>query len=98
VPLNFLNPVPGTPLADIAPPPALDCIRIIAVARLMMPSKTIRICGGREINLGDLQSWALIAGADGLMVGGYLTTGGREVKDDLRMIKDAGFTLAAKDA
>jgi biotin synthase len=93
VPLNFLNPVKGTPLADIAPPSALECIRIVAVARLMMPSKTIRICGGREINLRDLQSWALAAGADGLMVGGYLTTKGRAVEDDLRMIEDAGFTI-----
>jgi biotin synthase len=64
------------------------------VARLMMPEKEIRVCGGREQNLRDLQSWALTSGADGLMVGGYLTTGGRAVADDLKMIADAGFEIA----
>lgn len=93
VPLNFLNPVPGTPLADAHPISALECLKITAVARLMMPTKTIRVCGGREHNLRDLQSWLLISGADGLMVGGYLTTKGRDVDDDLKMIADAGFRV-----
>ena len=93
VPLNFLNPVAGTPLEDAAPISPLECLKVVAVARLMMPEKTIRVCGGREHNLRDLQSWLLIAGADGLMVGGYLTTSGRQVKDDLKMIEDAGFNV-----
>jgi biotin synthase len=93
-PLNFLHPIPGTPLADIEPLAPIECLKVVAVARLMMPETEIRICGGREHNLRDLQSWLLMAGADGLMVGGYLTTGGRTVSDDLRMIRDAGLTLA----
>jgi biotin synthase len=93
VPLNFLNPIPGTPLEDAEPLTAIECLKVIAVARLMMPKKTIRVCGGREHNLRDLQSWALIAGADGLMIGGYLTTKGRKVDDDLKMISDAGFEV-----
>ncbi len=97
VPLNFLNPIPGTPLEDAPPITPLECLKVVAVARLMMPDKTIRICGGREHNLRDLQSWALIAGADGLMVGGYLTTAGRRVEDDLRMIADAGFEVAHEE-
>ena len=93
VPLNFLNPIPGTPLENAKPITPLECLKVIAVARLMMPDKEIRVCGGREKNLRDLQSWSLISGADGLMVGGYLTTAGRDVETDLRMIRDAGFEI-----
>lgn len=93
VPLNFLHPIDGTPLAgqdDLSP---MDCLKLVAVARLMMPTREVRVCGGREHNLRELQSWILLAGADGIMVGGYLTTGGRTVADDLRMIEDAGLTI-----
>jgi biotin synthase len=89
--LNFFHLVPGIRLDHAEPLKPLECLKIIAVARLMMPDKEIRVCGGREHNLRDLQSWALISGADGLMVGGYLTTAGRNVDDDLKMIADAGF-------
>ncbi len=98
VPLNFLNPIPGTALAGIEPIRPLDCLKVIAVARLMMPEKEIRLCGGREKRLRDLQSWALMSGADGLMVGGYLTTSGRAIEDDWQMIRDAGFEIAGRDA
>ncbi len=91
VPLNFLHPIHGTPLAHLAELTPFDCLKIIAVARLMMPDSEIRICGGREHNLRDLQSWILLAGVDGLMIGDYLTTAGRTVSDDLRMIRDAGL-------
>ncbi len=93
VPLNFYHPIPGTPSAEQSSIDALACLRVVAVARLMMPEKEIRVCGGREYNLRDLQSWLLLCGADGLMVGGYLTTSGRNVADDLKMIDDAGFTV-----
>ena len=96
VAVNFFNPVPGTPLGEsnIQPLTPFDCLRIIAVARLMMPAKQIRICGGRERNLRDFQSWIFAAGADSLMIGSYLTTNGRRIEDDLQMIKDAGMILA----
>jgi biotin synthase len=93
VPLNFLHPVPGTPLEDNRHLTPLDALKVVAVARLMMPDKEIRVCGGREYNLRDLQSWLLVSGVDGLMVGGYLTTSGRNVEDDLQMIADAGLTV-----
>lgn len=96
VPINFLHPIEGTPLADTKQLDPLACLRIVAVARLMMPHREIRVCGGREHNLRDLQSWLLLAGADGLMVGGYLTTSGRKVSDDLQMISDAGLSLAQR--
>ena len=94
VPINFLNPVPGTRLGERAPMPALEALRIVAVARLMMPDKEIRVCGGRERVLGDLQSWIFLAGADGMMVGGYLTTIGRPVETDRKMIEDLGLRVA----
>ena len=93
VPLNFYYPVEGAKVEIDAPIAPLECLKFIAVARLMMPDKEIRVCGGREFNLGDLQSWSLICGADGMMVGGYLTTRGRAVDDDLKMIADAGFKV-----
>jgi len=95
VPLNFLHPIKGTPLEDTTPISPLECLKVVAVARLMMPGKTIRICGGREHNLRDLQSWLLVSGADGMMVGGYLTTKGRCVEDDIRMIEDAEFEIVS---
>lgn len=93
VPLNFLVPIPGTRMEKMKELTPFECLKIIAVARLMMPDKTIRVCGGREYNLRDFQSWIFSAGADGLMVGGYLVTLGREVHADLQMIKDAGMVL-----
>lgn len=93
VPLNFLNPIAGTKLEGMKELTPFECLKIIAVARLMMPEKTIRVCGGRESNLRDFQSWLFHAGADGLMIGGYLVTAGREVDVDLKMIEDAGMEL-----
>jgi biotin synthase len=57
----------------------------------MMPDAQVRIGGGREHNLRDLQSWIFLAGADGMLIGNYLTTAGRTVADDLQMIRDAGL-------
>lgn len=89
VPLNFLNPVPGTPLEhqrDLGP---MDCLRIIALFRFMLPSKRISVCGGRIPNLRDFQSWIFMAGASGTMIGNYLTTAGRDRELDLQMFRDA---------
>ena len=93
VPINFLNPIPGTPLegrCDLTP---LDCLRIIAVFRLMLPEKDIVVCGGREKNLRDLQSWIFLAGANGMLVGDYLTTTGRDGAADLQMVRDLGLEV-----
>ena len=93
VPLNFLNPIKGTKLEDLNELNPLECLKLIAVARLMMPDKSIRVCGGREYNLQDLQPEIFRAGANGLMVGGYLVTSGRPVEDDHAMIDAAGLKL-----
>ena len=91
IPLNFLNPIPGTGMADrplVQPLRALQCI---ALFRLINPTKEIIICGGREVTLGDFQSWIFMAGASGLMLGNYLTTQGRSASRDLEMIREQGL-------
>ncbi len=93
VPLNFLCPIPGTRLENQDDLTPVECLKIIAAARLMMPDRHIRVCGGREINLREHQGQIFHAGADALMVGGYLVTKGREVKEDLKMISDAGLEI-----
>lgn len=93
VPLNFLDPRPGTPLEgreDLTP---LECLRVIAIFRLVLPDKPIFVCGGRERNLRELQRRMFEAGANGTMVGDYLTTAGQPADADRRMITAAGFTI-----
>jgi len=93
IPFNILNPRPGTPLEHSEPIPAMEAIKTISLFRLILPKGTIKIAGGREANLRDLQSLALLAGANGLIVGNYLTTPGRDAEDDLTMVRDLGFKL-----
>lgn len=94
VPLNFLSPIPGTLLEGGCGITPMDCLRAIAAARLMMPETSIRICGGREQNLRDMQSWIFAAGADSFMTGGYLVTPGRGTGADEQMVRDAGLEPA----
>lgn len=93
VPLNFLNPVPGTPLQDAHLLSPMDCLRIICLYRYLLPDKRITVCGGREKNLREFQSAIFMAGASGTMVGNYLTTTGRNREIDLQMIEDAEVTI-----
>jgi biotin synthase len=95
IPFNILNPRPGTPLEHSEGIPPIEIIKTISLFRLVLPKGTIKIAGGREANLRDLQSLALLAGANGLIVGNYLTTPGRNAEDDLTMIKDVGFQIKA---
>ena len=88
VPLNFLNPVQGTPLEGYHALTPLDCVRAITMFRYFLPNKPISVCGGREINLRELQSWIFMAGASGTMVGNYLTTSGRDREVDMQMFAD----------
>ena len=91
IPINFLNPRPGTPLADKHDLTPLDCLKIIAILRLSMPTKELFVCGGREINMGELQEKMFDAGASGTMLGNYLTTQGRSPDADLQLIRDLGL-------
>jgi biotin synthase len=88
VPVNFLNPRPGTPLGDRPLVPALDAIRWIAITRLALPSVILRYAGGREVTLRDLQSLGMTSGINALIVGNYLTTLGRSPDEDLQMLQD----------
>ncbi|MGH9015341.1 MAG: biotin synthase BioB [Acidimicrobiia bacterium] len=88
VPINFLNPRPGTPLADSPLVQPLDAIRWIALFRLGLPRTVLRYAGGREITLRELQSLGMTSGINALIVGNYLTTLGRSPDEDLRMLSD----------
>ncbi len=94
VPLNFLNPIAGTPLAMQPPLAAEEALRIIALYRLLLPRATIRLCGGRPLVLADRQADALRSGANGLMTGNYLTTPGFAPVQDRRLVESIGLRLA----
>jgi biotin synthase len=91
VPLNYLTPVKGTPMGGRPILPALEALKIIAIYRLIMPDREIRVCGGRPLTLKSLSPLIFMAGADGLLVGDYLTTPGVEIDRDLEIIADMGF-------
>jgi len=88
IPINFLDPRPGTPLGERPLLPPLEAVRIVALFRLLFPRATIRVSGGRERVLRDLQALALLAGANGIVLGNYLTTRGRSAADDLQLLQD----------
>ncbi|MEE9252178.1 MAG: biotin synthase BioB [Thermodesulfobacteriota bacterium] len=88
VPINFLNPRPGTPFSDISIVAPLEAVRTIAIFRLILPGKRIVAAGGREEVLRDLQAMGLMAGANAMILGDYLTTPGRSPGEDLRMLDD----------
>ena len=95
IPCNFLDPRPGTPLGGEAPLRPLDALRCTALMRLVNPRAVIRYAGGRELVLRDLQAYGMLAGANGLIVGNYLTTLGRSAELDLAMLADLGMPVAA---
>jgi biotin synthase len=95
VPLNFLNPRPGTPLGDRPLVQPLEAIRWIALFRLALPEVILRYAGGREVTLRELQALGMTAGINALIVGNYLTTLGRSPESDLRMLEDLRMPIGA---
>lgn len=93
IPVNFLDPRPGTPLGDRERLAPQDCLRLLCMFRYVNPSRDIRVAGGREVNLRSMQALALFP-ANSLFVNGYLTTDGAGYEHDIRMIEDAGFRVA----
>ena len=93
VPLNFLVPIPGTPLEKESALSPLACLKIVALFRYVMPEKEIIICGGREANLKALHTLVFYAGASGIMTGNYLTATGRSLESDLEMIAQLGLSV-----
>ncbi|MCQ9279482.1 biotin synthase BioB [Staphylococcus borealis] len=92
IPINFLHPIKGTKFGGLDLLSPMKCLRIIAMFRLINPSKEIRIAGGREVNLRSLQAIALKA-ANSIFVGDYLITGGQPNELDYQMIEDLGFEI-----
>lgn len=92
VPLNFLIPIPGTPFEGRNELTPRQCLRILCLFRLLLPSQEIRIAGGREVQLRQLQPLGLYA-ANSIFIGDYLTTPGQGAQADFEMIRDAGFVL-----
>ena len=88
VPVNFLNPRPGTPLGDRPLVEPMEAIRWISLFRLALPGTILRYAGGREVTLRELQALGLTAGINALIIGNYLTTLGRDPHEDLRMLAD----------
>jgi biotin synthase len=95
VPLNFLNPRPGTPFGDQEPMSALDALRAVATFRLVLPRTILRFAGGREITLGDLASRGVRGGVNAVIVGNYLTTLGRPADEDLAMLAELKMPIKA---
>ena len=92
VPINFLMPIKGTPLADVQAISPLEALHSIALFRLVLPEKEIRVCAGRGTALGQLHPLIFAAGADGFMIGNYLTTSGLDPLQDLAMVRALGLT------
>ncbi len=93
IPLNFLNPRPGTPLGGRKPLAASDALRSIAIFRLIFPEIIVRYAGGRELVLRDLQALGLVGGINGMIVGNYLTTAGRPASEDIKLVEDLGMSI-----
>jgi biotin synthase len=91
VPINFLNALPGTRVSPPKESPR-DFLKIVSLVRLALSDKTIKVCGGREVNLGPLQHLMFFAGANGYVTGGYLTTPGAGIDHDDAMIAALGLS------
>lgn len=91
VPINILNPIPGTPFGERTPLSPLEVLQSIACFRFILPTQEIMVAGGRAVNLRDVQSMVFVAGASALMIGNYLTTVNQSPEKDLQMIKDLGL-------
>ncbi|MEK8071319.1 biotin synthase BioB [Rhodococcoides navarretei] len=96
VPLNFLNPRPGTPFGDLDVLPASDALRAVAAFRLALPRTILRFAGGREITLGDLGAEkGILGGINAVIVGNYLTTLGRPAEQDLELLGELRMPIKA---
>ncbi len=99
VPLNFLNPRPGTPFGDLEPMSATDALRTVAAFRLALPRTILRFAGGREITLGDLGARrGLLGGVNAVIVGNYLTTLGRPAEADIDLLGALQMPIKALNA
>jgi biotin synthase len=92
IPVNFLHPIDGTPLAREDHLDPRSCLKVLCLLRLFHPATEIRIAGGREVNLRSMQAMGLYA-ANSMFVSDYLTTKGQAAEDDFAMVRDLGFEI-----
>jgi biotin synthase len=97
VPINMLNPRPGTKFGDRDYMDPWEAVKWIAIFRLILPAALFRLCGGRVENLGELQPLAVKAGLNGVMMGNFLTTLGAEPEDDRAMFEELGLNVARQE-
>lgn len=97
VPINLLDPRPGTPMGAVPLLGAREALQAIALFRLILPGAWLRLAGGRERVLGELQAMGLYAGANALIVGNYLTTIGRAPSDDVALLESLGMPVAGAE-
>jgi biotin synthase len=97
IPVNFLHPIKGTPMAGLEYLTPMKCLKILCVFRFLNPESEIRAAGGREVNLRQFQAMSLYP-ANSIFVEGYLTTPGQESNEALNMITDMGFEIESADA
>ncbi|AQT69043.1 Biotin synthase [Anaerohalosphaera lusitana] len=91
VPMNFLHPIEGTPMGDNEPMQPREILTTVALYRFILPKASLKVAGGRKLNLRTLQSWIFQAGATSIITGDYLTTAGSSVSEDVQMLKDLGL-------
>jgi biotin synthase len=97
IPVNFLIPIEGTPLAGTNELTARRCLKILCLMRLLNPRQEIRVSAGREVHLRSLQPLALYA-ANSVFVSGYLTEPGQDYRETAQMVRDLGFEIEEYDA
>jgi len=97
VPINFLNPRPGTPFAGRSLIEPLEALRFVALARLALPRAVVRLAGGRERTLAALQDLGMRSGANAIVLGAYLTTPGRDDADDFAMLRRTGYAVPLRE-
>jgi biotin synthase len=99
VPMNFLDPRPGTPFATMEPVEATDALRAVAAFRLALPRTVLRFAGGRELTLGDDGArQGILGGINALIVGNYLTTLGRQPDEDLDLLAELAMPIKERSA
>jgi biotin synthase len=96
LPVNFLHPIPGTPLESLRELTPMKCLKILCLFRFLNPTSDLRAAGGREVNLRSLQPLALYP-ANSIFVEGYLTTPGQAAQGAVQMVHDMGFEVEEAD-
>jgi biotin synthase len=88
VPINLLVPIKGTPLDSLSPISCIDAVKTICIFRIILKDKIIKIAAGRESILKDFQGLGFMAGANGMLIGGYLTIRGRDIAEDRKLVEE----------